>query len=169
VEHLVLQFRPNAAGTGQAIKIYGPAAPHETGTNSTFVARTGSVNFNDRSGTAQSNGIKVFVGPTKDPFYFDLLTFFNIIPDRYYGCHAPFTNAFGVPCGGATAGSFNGFTPAFNTAHSVSCSLSAASDVLSSHSFNVIAIVAEIPKSLLLNASHPVIGIWATTGTTSGS
>jgi hypothetical protein len=169
VEDLVFQVKADAAGATQNVSFYGPAEPNLVGTNSTFISKTGSVAFNDRSGTAAPNGVKVFVGPTKDPFFFDLLTFFNIIPDRYYGCHSPFTNGFGVPCGGATAASFNGFTAAFNTTHSTSCSTSAASDVLSSHSFNVIAIVAEIPKSLLLNASHPVIGVWATTSTTSGS
>ncbi len=169
VEDLVFQLKAKSAGAGQTIDLYGPAKPNETGTNSTFVGKTGSVVFNDTSGTVQSNGVKVFVGPTKDPFFFDLLTFFNIIPDRYYGCHSPFTNGFGVPCGGATAGSFNGFTAGFNTLHSTSCSLMPASDALSSHQFNVIAIVAEMPKSLLLNATHPVIGVWTTTSTKSGS
>jgi high-affinity nickel-transport protein len=169
VEDLVIQLQPNTAGPGQSINVYGPGKPNETGTNSSFIQQTGSVAFNDRSGTPLSNGMKVFVGPTKDPFFFDLLTFFNIIPDRYYGCHAPFTNAFGVPCGAATASSFNGFTSAFNQQHSTSCSLTPASDTLSSHQFNVIAIVVELPKSLLLNPAHPVMGVWATTSTTSGS
>ena len=169
VEDLVLQLQPTSAGTGQTINVFGPAKPNATGTNSTFVAQTGSVKFNDRSGIAQTNGLKVFVGPTKDPFFFDLLTFFNVIPDRYFGCHAPFSNAFGVPCGGATASSFNGFTAGFNTLHKTSCSLTPASDALSSNKFNVITIVIEVPKSLLINAAHPVIGVWATTSTTSGS
>jgi len=169
VEDLVLQFQATGTGPNQTIHMYGPAKPNETGTNSTFVPQTASVAFNSRAGTPQSNGVKLFVGQTKDPFFFDLLTFFNIIPDRYYGCHPPFANGFGVPCGGATASSFNGFTAAFNTAHGTACSLTPASDVLSSNKFNVIAIVAEVPKSLLLNATHPVIGVWATTSTTTGS
>lgn len=169
VEDLTLQLRPTSAGTSQTINVYGPGKPAETGTNSSFIAKTGTVTFNDASGTAQANGVKVFVGPTKDPFFFDLLTFFNIIPDRYYGCHAPFTNAFGVPCGGATAGSFNGFTSAFNTLHSTNCSTTPAVDALSANQFNAIAIVAEIPKSLLINNAHPVVGVWATTSTKSGS
>lgn len=171
VEDLVVQLQPNASGTTQTINVYGPAKPNLTGTNSTFTPQTGSVPFNQASGsiTAFANGVKVFVGPTKDPFFFDLLQFFNIIPDRYYGCHG-FPNAFNVPCGGATAGSFNGFTSAFNTLHGTSCVVNtAASDALSSHAFNVIAIVVEIPKALLLNNAHPVIGVWATTSTISGT
>jgi hypothetical protein len=168
VEDLVVQLQPNASGTTQTINVFGPAKPNLTGTNSTFIAQTGSVPFNT-PGAAFANGVRVFVGPTKDPFFFDLLQFFNIIPDRYYGCHG-FPNAFSVPCGGATAGSFNGFSAAFNTAHGTSCIVNtAASDALSSHAFNVIAIVVEIPKALLLNPTHPVIGVWATTSTVSGT
>ena len=169
VEDLVLQFQPTSAGPGQTINMFGPGKPNQTGTTSTFIANTGSIAFNARAGGIQANGIKLFVGPTKDPFFFDLLTFFNVIPDRYFGCHAPFANGFSVPCGGATASSFNGFVSAFNTAHGTSCSLTPASDTLSSNQFNVIAIVAEIPKALLLNSAHPIIGVWATTSTTSGS
>lgn len=169
VEDLVLQLRATSAGTNQSINVYGPGKPTETGTSSTFIDKVGSVTFNDKSGTPLANGVKVFVGPTKDPFFFDLLTFFNIIPDRYYGCHSPFTNAFGVPCGGATASSFNGFSAAFNTAHGTSCSTTPAVDTLSSNQFNAIAIVAEIPKSLLLNNAHPVVAVWATTSTKSGN
>jgi hypothetical protein len=151
--------------------VYGPAKPALTGTNSAFIAQTGTVPFNQSAAsvTPLSNGVKVFVGPTKDPFFFDLLQFFNIIPDRYYGCHG-FPNAFNVPCGGATASSFNGFTSAFNTTHSTSCIIATpSSDALSAHQFNVIAIVVEMPKSLLLNPTHPVIGVWATTSTISGT
>lgn len=169
VEHMVLQLQPNSAGTSQAVGVFGPGAPNQTGITSTFIASSGSVNFGDRAAAALPNGVKVFVGPTKDPFFFDLLTFFNIIPDRYYGCHAPFTNAFGVPCSGGITGTFNGFTAGFNSAHGTSCSLTPPSDALSSHSFNVIAIVAEMPKSLIMNPAHPVIGVWATTSTTTGS
>ena len=171
VEDLVVQLQATSSGTAQTINVFGPAKPPLTGTNSTFIAQTGSVPFNQPAGgiTPFANGVKVFVGPTKDPFFFDLLQFFNIIPDRYYGCHG-FPNAFNVPCGGATAGSFNGFTNAFNTAHGTSCIVNTpSSDALSSHLFNVIAIVVEMPKALLLNPAHPVIGVWATTSTISGS
>ncbi|MBV8171016.1 MAG: DUF4331 family protein [Candidatus Eremiobacteraeota bacterium] len=171
VEDLVIQLQPNTSGVAQTVNVYGPAKPNLTGTNSTFIAQTGSVPFNQSSGsvTPFSNGMKVFVGPTKDPFFFDLLQFFNIIPDRYYGCHG-FPNAFNVPCGGATASSFNGFTAGFNTLHGTSCIVATpSSDALSSHQFNVLAIVVEVPKSLLMNPTHPVIGVWATTSTISGS
>src|SRR5215469_2622109 len=171
VEDFVVQLQANTSGVGQTINVFGPAKPAITGTSSTFIAQTGSVPFNQPAGsvTPFTNGVKAFVGPTKDPFFFDLLQFFNIIPDRYFGCHG-FPNAFNVPCGGATASSFNGFSAAFNTAHGTSCIVSTpASDALSSHQFNVLAIVVEVPKSLLLNPSHPVIGVWASTSTVSGS
>jgi hypothetical protein len=168
VEDLVLQLQPNAAGTSQQINVFGPAKPSETGTNSAFVGQTGSVAFNDRTGSPLSNGIKVFAGPTKDPFFFDLLQFFANIPDRYYGCQPGYTNGFGVNCSATNLPGFRGFTVAFNSLHGTNCLTSAPVDTLSSNQFNVLAIVAEIPKSMLKGTSTSVIRVWATTSTTSG-
>jgi len=165
VEDLVLQFQPNADGTSQVIDVYGPSKPNQVGTNSTFVAKTGSVAFNDRAGAPLSNGIKVFAGPTKDPFFFDLLQFFANVPDRYYGCQPGYTNAFGVNCSASNLPGFRGFTASFNTAHGTTCLTTAPVDALSANQFNVLAIVAEMPKSMLGTGK---IGVWATTSTTSG-
>jgi hypothetical protein len=133
------------------------------------VAQTGSVAFGDRSGSAQSNGVKVFVGPIKDPFFFDLLQFFANIPDRYYGCQPGYTNGFGVTCTPPTSlPGFRGFTGAFNSLHGTSCLITAPVDALSANQFNVLTIVAEVPKSLLQGASGSKINVWATTSTVSG-
>ena len=169
VEDLVLQFTPNAAGTSQQMNVYGPAAPHETGANSTFVTQAGSVTFGDRSGTALPNGIKVFAGPTKDPFFFDLLQFFANIPDRYYGCQPGYANGFGINCSQPSQlPGFRGFTAAFNTQHGTNCLTTAPVDALSANQFNVLAIVAEVPKSMIVGSSTSVVRVWATTSTTSG-
>jgi hypothetical protein len=170
VEDRVLQVKANANGTGQTVSLFGPANPNETGTSSTFVRKTGSAAFGDRSGTPLANGVKLFVGPTKDPFFFDLLQFFANIPDRYYGCQPGYTNGFGVNCTPPTSlPGFRGFTTAFNTAHGVSCLTTAPVDALSANSFNVLAIIAEVPRALLQGSSESKIHVWATTSTTSGT
>jgi hypothetical protein len=153
-EHLVLQLQPTGAGTTQTVNVYGPSAPALTGTSSTLIKQTGSIAFNDRSGTALSNGIKVFVGDAKDPFFFDLAQFFKIIPDRDYA------NQPNPPA--PTATGFRGFA----VGNANGCDSSAAMDFLSTNAFNVIAIVAEMPKSMLGTGK---IGVWATTSTTTGN
>jgi hypothetical protein len=168
VEGAVLQLQATTAGTSQHVSVFGPAKPNETGTNSTFIANTGSVTFGDRSGTALSNGVKIFVGPTKDPFFFDLLQFFANIPDRYYGCQPGYANGFGVTCTPPVSlPGFRGFSAGFNTLHSTSCLTTAPVDALSANQFNVLAIVAEVPKTLL-QGSGSVIHVWATTSSVSG-
>jgi high-affinity nickel permease len=154
VEHMVLQLQPTAAGTSQSVNVYGPAAPGATGTSSVLINQTGSVTFNDRSGTPLSNGVKVFVGDAKDPFFFDLAQFFKIIPDRNYA------NQPNPPP--PTASGFRGFAPG----NPNGCDTTPAVDILSSNGFNVIAIVAEMPKSMLGTGK---IGVWATTSTTTGN
>ena len=153
-EHLVLQLQPTGAGTTQTVNVFGPSAPALTGTASTIVKQTGSVAFNDRSGTALSNGIKVFVGDAKDPFFFDLAQFFKIIPDRNYA------NQPNPPP--PSASGFRGFA----SGNPNGCDSTAAMDFLSANHFNVIAIVAEMPKAMLGTGK---IGVWATTSTTTGN
>ena len=153
-EDKVLQLKPATSGVTQAIDVYGPSRPAMTGTSSTIVAKAGTVAFNDRSGVPLSNGIKVFVGGAKDPFFFDLARFFQILPDRNYQNQpnpAPPDPSIGFA--GFAVGNPNG------------CATTASQDFLSSNQFNVIAIVAEMPKSMLGGGK---IGVWATASTTSG-
>ena len=81
-ENTVLQFTADSTGTSQQISLYGPAAPNEVGTTNTVVGKTGTFPFGKV--TKLSNGIEVFVGPRRDPFFFDLAQFFKIVPDRNY-------------------------------------------------------------------------------------
>ena len=48
-------------------------------------AKTGTFEFGKVA--TLKGGIKVFVGPRRDPFFFDLAQFFKIIPDRNYMNH----------------------------------------------------------------------------------
>jgi hypothetical protein len=167
----------SAAGTTPAVQqvtVYGPAAPNSTGTNSTFVAASGSFAFNQSAGTTLGNGIKAFVGPRADPFFFDLFQFFKILPDRNFsnprtgntlGTATPTFNGFnaGDTSGGAAGSGGGGYA----------CSTTASQNALTQAAppgFDVLSIVLEVPKSLLTTGfSSQIIHVWATTSTTTGT
>jgi len=166
-ENTVIQFRADSAGSSQTITLYGPSAPNEVGTANTIVAKTGAFPFG--KATKLSNGIDVFVGPRRDPFFFDLAQFFKIVPDRNYKNH-PHTPP-------ATASSFrfakksqkivlNGVS--YGTAGSNKCVIAQPQDFLAP--YNVVSIVIEMPKKMLApSGGKPgVIGLWATTATPDG-
>jgi hypothetical protein len=166
VEDMVIQLLPTGAGTTQSIAVYGPFKPALTGTTSTIGSSflAGTVPFNSTAGTTLPNGLKVFIGPRADPFFFDLFAFFKFLPDRNY--KTPGTSA--PP---ATPLSFN-FTPAQIAANPAfaNCLVGTPSDALSTNHFNVLSIVIEAPRSLIAPSSgSPKINVWATTSTTTGS
>lgn len=159
LEDQVIQFKVNGTDQNQTITVYGPAAPNQTGVDSTYLSTSaGSVTYGNSA--TLSNGMQVFAGPRADPFFFDLFQFFKIIPDRNQA------NQPNPPAASAT--SFNGFTTAFNQANGTSCSTAQATDALSSNGFNVLALVVEVPKSLLQGASS-TIHVYATTSTQTGT
>ena len=157
IEKLVLQLQAVGTGAGQTLNVYGPSAPATIGTTSRFVAKVGSVQYNTVA-AALGNGVRVWAGPAKDPFFFDLARFFQILPDRNYQ-NQPNPGPPDPSLG------FQGFTAAFNTLHGTSCATTPAQDIISANGFNVLAIIAEMPKSMLGSGK---IGVWATTSTTSG-
>jgi hypothetical protein len=165
-ETMVVQLKANKAGTGQSIALYGPAKPNEVGTANTIVGKTGSFGFGT---TATIGKIKVFVGPRREPFFFDLSQFFKILPDRNYANHP------NPPPGTATSFRFAKashpivlFGTNYGTAGSNKCVIQKPSDALKD--FNVLSIVVEMPKSMLAPAggSPGEIGLWATTATADG-
>jgi hypothetical protein len=166
-ENLVIQFRANSSGTGQKITVYGPAVPNEVGTTNTLVAKTGQFAFNKVS-NIDGGKIKVFAGPRRDPFFFDLAQFFKIIPDRDYALQP------NPPPPTATSFRFakksqpivlNGVS--FGTAGSNGCKIAQPKDLLKP--YDLLSIVIEVPKSMLASGSQPgVIGLWATTATPDG-
>ncbi len=166
-ENLVLQFTADSAGTAQHITLYGPAKPNEVGTHNTTVGKTGTFLFGKVASLKQ--GIKVFVGPRRDPFFFDLAQFFKILPDRNYQNHPS------PPPATATSFRFaskkqkivlNG--QSYGTASSNHCVIAKPRDFLTP--YDVLSIVIEMPKKLLApsGGSPGVIGLWATTGTPDG-
>lgn len=166
-ENTVLQFTADSAGTGQNITLYGPAKPNEVGVVNTTVGKTGTFPFGKVS--TLNKDIRVFVGPRRDPFFFDLAQFFKIIPDRNYKNHPnpppPTATSFRFPSRNEKI-VLNGVN--YGTAGSNKCVIAKPMDYLSS--FDVISIVIEMPKKLLApsGGSPGVIGLWATTSTPNG-
>jgi hypothetical protein len=166
-EDTVIQFTADSAGTAQHVTLYGPAAPNEVGTTNTLVPETGTFAFG--SVTKLKKGIDVFVGPRRDPFFFDLAQFFKIIPDRNYMNHPHVPPATATSFRFASASQpivLNGVS--YGTAGSNHCVIKKPHDFLAP--YDVLSIVIEMPKKLLAPPSGPpgVIALWATTGTPNG-
>lgn len=165
VEDQVIQFtfgNDTTVGgqSGQAVYVRGPAAPTglmaPDGSPAT-PPLTGSATVRLRnvaviSGTTNNatgftggtgNNIKVFAGLRDDPFFIDLEQFFRIIPDR-----KPVTGDLSkIPDTPSATGFRN-----------------PGREFLSIAKANALAIVIELPKSLLTNGTTGTkLGIWATT------
>ncbi len=166
-ENTVVQFTADSTGTAQNITLYGPAKPKEVGTANTTVGKTGTFAFGKVA--TLKEGIKVFVGPRRDPFFFDLAQFFKIIPDRNYKNHP------NPPPPSATSFRFASASQpiilngkSYGTAGSNGCAIANPKDFLAP--YDVISVVIEMPKALLAppGGSPGVIGLWATTATPNG-
>lgn len=141
VEDRVLQFTFSGTGANQQVQIIGPVAPAATGMVNTVVdaapSLTGTINTNLGSPT----GIQVFAGLRDDPFFLDLEQFFRIIPDRK-PVTGPLSQLPEAPSAAA-------WRPAGQ-----------AVDYL--RGLNTLAIVIELPTSMLTAGGSPKIGVWGT-------
>jgi Domain of unknown function (DUF4331) len=94
MEDLVIQ----AAFNNDKVKVYGPAAPIETGLTSTLLKstpiETNISMYGAEPTIGEHNGIKVFAGPRDDPFFFDLNQFKAIIGGTATSFNNPGTDAF---------------------------------------------------------------------------
>ena len=164
-ESTVLQFRADTSGTAQHIRLYGPAKPNEVGTTNTLVKSTGTFDFNSVSSLAGGK-IKVFVGPRREPFFFDLAQFFKIVPDRNYQNHPnpppPSATSFNFPKAHMAVKDIMG--KSYGTAGKLGCVIHKPSNLL--YSYDVLTIAVDLPKSML--AKPGVVGLWATTATPDG-
>ncbi len=160
VEDLVIQARFSGSDPAtQKVMISAPTKPIMTGSLSKQVnmyAVKGTIN----AGFSPASGVNVFAGGREDPFFFDLEQFFNIFPDR------------AVPLGAQEPSNPNQPQQATWRAPGV------ARDFLSTGQYNVLSIVVEVPRNLLITrtSSRPtrgpgskVIGIWCTTSVPSGN
>ena len=144
-ENKVLQFRAIGGPGSQHLEFFGPASPAMPGTLSTWVGNPQPFNFNQVSHLA--NGVSVFAGPRKDPFFLDLAQLLKILPDRNAFYHDPGT---GVP------------------PPSARCFRNPGVDFF--HDYNVLTLVAELPRSMLAsgNGKLGVIHMYATTSLAEG-
>jgi hypothetical protein len=134
----VIQFKATGTGMDQKITMYGPKRG-PGGLTATWAAPLGSATYN--MPTAIGRGVMLFAGPRQDPFYFDLARFLKILPDR------DFKNQPSPPAPSAMCFRKPG----------------QAQDFLAP--FNVLALVIEIPRTMLADRSgnDGLVHIWATT------
>lgn len=140
-ENKVIQFRAVGTGVAQRIEMYGPARPAMVGTESTWVGRPQAFAVGDQAKLA--NGVEVFAGPRKDPFFFDLAQFLKIVPDRFDKYHDDPGARVPSP--------------------SAKCFRKTGLDFFAD--YNVLSFVVEMPRTMLAgpNGSLGVIHVYATT------
>ena len=94
VEDLVIQ----AVARDGKMYFFGPAAPGQTGLNSTFLSGTpNSVDITTYGSSAvvsSSGGMNFFAGPRDDPFFFDFAQFSAIIGGTASGFNNPGADTF---------------------------------------------------------------------------
>lgn len=132
IEDRVIQVKFNGSGATQQVTVAGPAAPNEIGTTNSIMTPytlTGMVNTT----FSPTVGMQVFAGVREDPFFFDLEQFFVILPDR------------GVPAG-LTSPPADPNQPMSTTWRAPGTAV----DFLSNGGFNVLSIVIELPKEMLV-------------------
>jgi hypothetical protein len=141
VEDRVLQFTFTGTGASQQIQVRGPVAPSAVGMINSVVdagpSLTGAVN----STLGSASGLQVFAGLRDDPFFLDLEQFFRIVPDRK-PVSGPLSQLPETPSASA-------WRP-----------VGQAVDYL--RGINTLAIVVELPVSMLTAGGQPKIGVWGT-------
>jgi len=168
-EDTVLQVVASGTGSTQTVTLYGPVKPKVTGTQSVITGRPqGTFAFNNPAGTTLNNGVIAFAGPRADPFFFDLFQFFTILPDRNY------SNPRTGNMLGSSTPTFNGYAPSSTSGPNGSgyaCSTAASVNALTqiNGGFNVVSIVLEVPRTMLLRRGESTIThMWATTSLPAG-
>ena len=146
IEDKVVQVSFTGTGASQQVEVRGPVDPPVVGAMMNELASaspTVSGTINTSLGTA--SGTQAFAGPRDDSFFIDLEAAFCILPDR-----KPSGGALSAPC----ALPANPSAPFYFR--------SAASAVNYVNGFNVLAIVVELPSSLIENGQPGKLGIWGT-------
>ncbi len=137
VEDVVIQARFGPAGPTQSVAITGPIKPSTTGSNN-VQERQATKRGTFNTTFSPTPGMQVFCGPREDPFFFDLEQFFTILPDRA-------TPINGTPVSNPNTPQAGSWRPSPGAGVS-----NPAQDFLSVHQFNVLSIVVELPKKMLL-------------------
>lgn len=146
IEDRVVQVSFSGSGAAQTVQVRGPLDPPVLGAMMNEVATaapgvTGAIN----STLGSSGGMQVFAGPRDDSFFIDLEAAFCILPDR-----KPVGGPLATPCAlPANPSAPFYFRPAGQAVNYV-------------NGFNVLAIVVELPSSLIENGQPGKLGIWGT-------
>jgi len=94
VEDLVIQ----AVARDGKMYFFGPAAPSQTGLNSTFLSSTPNsvdiTTYGSSEVVASSGGMNFFAGPRDDPFFFDFAQYSAIIGGTASGFNNPGADTF---------------------------------------------------------------------------
>jgi len=141
VEDRVLQFTFTGTGANQQIQVRGPVAPAAVGMINSVVDASPSLTGAVNSNLGSTTGMQVFAGLRDDPFFLDLEQFFRIVPDRK-PVSGPLSQLPETPSASA-------WRP-----------VGQAVDYL--RGINTLAIVVELPVSMLTAGGQPKIGVWGT-------
>lgn len=146
VEDKVVQVSFTGSGANQQVEVRGPVDPPVIGAMMNEVdAASPTVSGTINTSLGGMSGMQVFAGPRDDSFFIDLEAAFCILPDR-----KPSGGALSAPCAlpANPAPPFY-FRPAGSAVNYV-------------NGFNVLAIVVELPGSLIENGQPGKLGIWGT-------
>jgi Domain of unknown function (DUF4331) len=146
IEDKVVQVSFTGSGAAQKVEVRGPVDPPVVGAMMNEVSSspptvTGTIN----TALGSPASTQVFAGPRDDSFFIDLEAAFCILPDR-----KPSGGALSAPCAlPANPSAPFYFRPAGQAINYV-------------NGFNVLAIVIELPSSLVENGQPGKLGIWGT-------
>ena len=141
VEDKVFQITFSGTGASQQVSVRGPVAPAQTGTMNTLVTSGTVTSGATNTNLGSASGIQAFAGIRDDPFFLDLEQFFRIVPDRK-PVSGPLSQLPETPSASA-------WRP-----------VGQAVDYL--RGINTLAIVVELPVSMLTVGGQPKIGVWGT-------
>jgi len=169
VEDLVIQVTfDSTANNGRVVNVRGPAAPPAVmdadgtplprGGTASAVMRNASIPSLVGGATEQvlslntsAGPIQLFAGLRDDPFFIDLEQTFRILPDR-----KPVSGPLAALPETPSATAFRGAAAPFDV------SRGAPVDILTAIKANTLAIVVELPVSLLAPGANKKIGVWGT-------
>lgn len=141
VEDRVFQFTFTGSGANQQVAVRGPVPPASAGMVNTVVSAAPSLTGAINSNLGSATGLQVFAGLRDDPFFLDLEQFFRIVPDR-------------KPVSGPLS--------ALPDTPSASAWRPAGQAVDYLRSLNTLALVVELPTSMLTAGGTAKIGVWGT-------
>jgi hypothetical protein len=141
LDDLVIQVTFEGNGSDQRVHVRGPARPDRMGMMNTLLATRPSVSGRINTTLGTPSGMQVFAGLRDDPFFLDLEQFFRIVPDR-----RPVSGALSQLPDQPTASSFR--------------TAGQAVDYL--RGLNTLAVVIELPESMLTGGGGQKIGVWGT-------